>query len=92
MQHCKSYEFGDPYLYTYYIQGFLIPYLDDLRDQQKLKLGTKEILIPNQGTFIYNGELDDKGKACGKGSAVNQKLGIRLEGTWLNDKAHGISK
>ena len=89
MSKCKGFE-KDPYLYVYYIHGWLIPHLDQLRGQSKLKQGTKEIKIYAE-KCKYTGELDQKGLACGFGEAVT-KQGWQFRGTFMNDVAHGFCK
>ena len=58
MKECEGYESGKPDLYIYYIHGWLLPYLDGLREQKKLKQGTKQIRIDGK-TCKYTGEKDD---------------------------------
>ena len=45
-------------------------------------------------SWFYDGEVDQFGKTCGYGTikSKNEHLEIHIEGTWLNDEAHGISK
>ena len=42
-------------------------------------------------TFIYKGEVDSEGKACGYGIAKWDNM-QKIVGTWYDDKPHGISK
>ena len=56
MQECKTFE-DDPYLFTVYIHGWLLPTLEELRSQKKLKQGSKTIII-NGFECKYNGEVD----------------------------------
>ena len=39
MDECKLYEDGDPENYGRYVHGYLLPMLDQLRDDCKLKQG-----------------------------------------------------
>ena len=43
-----------------------------------------------QKTFIYKGEVDSEGKACGYGIAKWDNM-QKIVGTWYDDKPHGIS-
>ena len=46
------------------------------------------------GLWNYIGQLDKEGNATGFGKAFHEEilLGKSYEGTWLNDKLHGIGK
>ena len=39
----------------------------------------------------YEGDINDKGKPCGVGEAIDES-GFRWFGTWLDGKKHGSSK
>ena len=56
-------------------------------------LGHKTVEIDRK-LYEYSGELDADGKACGKGLATmtGSDCGVVFEGTWLNDRLHGIGK
>ncbi len=84
-QFCKeSIEY-----YTIYIVDYFEPWLDELRSQGKLKMGDKRIKR-NYGDWCnYKGELDEQGRACGRGRAT---YGHTYEGTFLDDARHGIGK
>ena len=40
MDFCKRFKYGDPALYVFYIHGFLLPYIAELRAQEKLVIDT----------------------------------------------------
>ena len=65
------------------------------------------VLNYTSGNYKYTGELDDKGKATGKGIAVNLKnteqdqndskendkpFVVSLEGTFMNGWPHGVCR
>ena len=90
MEDCKKFE-DDPYLFTIYIHGWLIPTFEELRSQNKLKKGEKTITI-NGFECKYTGEVDQDNKACGKGSAVSEnETSFKCVGTFFDDQAHGMS-
>ena len=89
MQECKGFE-QDPQLYVYYVQGWLIPQIEALREQGKLHIGKKEIEIEGK-EYGYDGELDEEEKACGLGKAKDVN-GQTHEGMFFNDQLHGHGK
>ena len=48
MEECKALEM-DPYLFVYYIQGFLLPHFEKLRAQGKLHEGDKKMELEGYG-------------------------------------------
>ena len=38
MDFCKRFEYGDPTLYVFYIHGWLLPHIAQLRAQNKLEM------------------------------------------------------
>ena len=90
MEECKALEM-DPYLFVYYIQGFLLPHFEKLRAQGKLHEGDKKMELEGYGWWWYTGELDANNNACGVGEAINA-VGEKWFGTFLDDKPQGIRK
>ena len=77
------------YLYFYLC---ILPYLDMLRQQNKLKHGNiKEVILPNLGECDYDGEMDESGNCVGLGTATHSN-GNKYYGTWLNNDFHGIGR
>ena len=74
---------------VYHIHGWLIPHFCQLRAQNKLKKGTKQIEIDGI-KFDYEGELDEYDKAYGEGIAEHED--IKLKVMTMNDKLHGLCK
>ena len=74
---------------VYHIHGWLIPHFCQLRAQNKLKQGTKQIEIEGI-KFDYVGELDEQNKAYGEGIAENDDIKLRV--MTMNDKIHGLCK
>ena len=75
---------------TAYINLCFLPYLDLLRQQNKLKQGKKEVEVDG---FVseYLGEMDESDNCIGVGTATD-KYGNKRYGTWLNDEMHGTCK
>ena len=103
MDHCKKLRGGDHGQYTLYIYGFLLPWLQEQREQGKLvkgkyisrfeiaHAGNKRFSL--RGTFDYVGELDREGNAAGFGVATRvSDKNHKFEGTFLNDKPEGVCK
>ena len=65
--------------------------LEMVRDYHLLNLyaGKAQITLYN-GTFNYEGELDEDDKPCGYGCTM--KYGIKFNGTWFDGKEHGVCK
>ena len=63
---------------------------------EKRKQNRKEHFSVGESEFDYVGEVDSNGRACGFGTAiarVNKDVyPIKLEGTWFEDKPHGVMK
>ena len=65
------------------LQSELSLRMDDRRDEEQTPFAT----------FLYEGELDHLGFACGEGRAVKKDdPNHTLTGTWHADKPHGICK
>ena len=61
------------------------------KDLTYKQTGKKTIIVGM--ALEYEGELDANGNACGHGVAKRtEPTPIEIEGTWLNDMKHGISK
>ena len=65
-----------------------LPLIDDLKQQNKIKKGKKEVKV--LGKCTYEGDLKD-GKCFGVGTAI-AKDGTKYSGTWMDDQRHGVSK
>ena len=90
MNFCQSFG-DDPELYVYYIQGWIIPLLDVLRAENKIKQGTTT--VRQEGTRPYKGEIDENNEAHGYGKTdENQhpRYNEQFTGMWQNNKPHGI--
>ena len=59
-----------------------------LSDEKEMILTIENTTL--QKTFIYKGEVDSEGKACGYGIAKWDNM-QKIVGTWYDDKPHGIS-
>ena len=65
MEFCKRFEYGDPSLYVFYIHGWLLPHIAQLRAQKKLELRKIEFKIedvyfrevPEVKKGTYSGEM-----------------------------------
>ena len=64
-EFCKNLDTKNhPELMVFYIHGWLIPHLEELRQQNKLHKGKKEVEIEGL-KHQYEGELNEQGKAYG---------------------------
>ena len=80
----------DPETVSLYFHLCILPYLDMLRQQNKLKHGKKQVeLFSNDAD--YEGEMDENGDCVGLGTAT-LKNGFKWYGTWLNNELHGIGR
>ena len=72
----------------------MIPLLEKLRKEGKLKKGVKQITDPSGEAYDYVGEIDDNGIACGFGTAtkIDNNLGKKYTGTFLFDNFEGLGK
>ena len=57
-----------PETMTLYFHLHILPYLDMLRQQNKLKHGKKKVF---DGNADYDGEIDDNGDCTGVGTAAH---------------------
>ena len=80
----------DPVRMTAYIHLCFLPYLDMLRQQNKLKQGKKKVKVDGEDAD-YEGEMDENGDCLGIGTATWYK-DTKHYGTWLNNERHGTSK
>ena len=80
----------DPETMTGYFHLCILPNLDMLRQQNKLKHGKKKVKIFGRDAD-YDGEMDENGDCVGVGTATTMG-GIKHYGTWLNNKLHGICR
>ena len=55
--------------YSLYCHGYLIPKLQELRKQGRLKQGSRNVRDEMNRWIKYQGEVDEEGKACGEGVA-----------------------
>ena len=64
-----------------------MPQITQLRVQNKLKQGKKEVTIDGLKCW-YTGELNEENKCCGRGKASGPLLDY--EGTFFDDNPHGV--
>jgi len=69
MSDCKSYE-NDWTKFSMYIHGYWIPFLQKEKEEGRLKEGTVTFRI-FQHDVIYEGLLDEDGKAYGWGTCTS---------------------
>ena len=82
----------DPETMAGYLHLYLFPYLNMLRQQNKLKHGKKKIKISGVANECdYDGEMDENGDCVGLGTATKLN-GSKRYGTWLNNELHGIGR
>ena len=81
----------DPEQWTRYTHLCILPRLDMLRHQNKLKHVTKKIKLFGSIDANYDGEEDENGAITGLGTATDE-YGTKFFGTWLNGAGHGIRK
>jgi len=74
---CEDCKIGDATNYSYYAHGKFLPWIQNQRDKNKLRIGESIVRIEPFGNFDYYGEIDDKGKACGSGVAIRDKHILR---------------
>ena len=75
--------------YTVYLLGCFEPCLNMLRQKDQLRIGKKQIkLVFELNKWDYEGEIDEKGFACGFGTVVHD--GETYTGTWLLDRFEGV--
>ena len=53
--------------YSMFVIDFLIPFIDGKRKRKELRFDKKQFDYEDGKQFIYEGELDENGKACGRG-------------------------
>ena len=70
-RQCLEYRDKGWETYSYYVHGYLLPLLEKLRKEGKLKKGVKQITDPSGEVYDYVGEIDDNANACGFGTATN---------------------
>ena len=69
MEECRNYRDKSWETYALYVHGYLLPTLDKMRSDGKLKRGHRLIEIDDEGDlYDYDGELDEEGNACGYGT------------------------
>ena len=88
MQYMSLHE--DPRRMTAYIHLCFLPYLDMLRQQNKLKQGKRKVEVVGRD-WDYEGEMDGNDDCVGLGTATDE-YGTKYYGTWLNNERHGTSK
>ena len=62
---------------------------------EKRQQNRKDHLQIGELEFDYVGEVNSNGQACGFGTAIargKDVYPIKLEGTWFEDKPHGVMK
>lgn len=90
MQSYKEYQFDEPEHYSLYVHGYWIPWIKQQREMGELKQGQKYLAIGGS-KYLYTGEIDELGEACGLGIALGvQDPSWRFEGTFNFDSAHGV--
>ena len=77
-----------PETFSWYIQVALLPELTSLRTLKRLEAGSKKIKIGDE-EYLYEGETYC-GEAYGSGIARSTTSKRSYEGTFKNDKPHGI--
>ena len=80
----------DPETMTGYFHLHILPSLDMLRQQNKLKHGKKKINSYGFGNADYEGEMDENGDCVGIGTAANEHG--KYYATWLDNKLQGMSR
>ena len=95
---------ANPKLYCFYVHGYLLPYLEQLRADGKLTTGKntfsililkivkKEISLDGEGGWVYEGEVDENGRMCGDGLLQGGPFKLKLFSTFLKGQLHGIRK
>ena len=82
--------------YTTFIKEFLNPLIDGRRREKQFHIGWKKLTDENGQGWLYEGELNNKDQAYGKGKLVeistekNESERIRYEGTFYCDKMEGF--
>ena len=61
-----------PETMTGYFHLHILPYLEMLRQQNKLKHGKKKIIVDRWADCDYEGEMDENGDCVGVGTATNE--------------------
>ena len=75
---------------AYHIHGWLLYHFEELKQQDKLQEGKKEMKIDG-GKYQYEGLLAGN-KAYGHGAAIDPRDGDQLDCTFINDEIHGLCK
>ena len=88
-ESCKKRE-KDPYKYSLYVHGYLIPWFNSLRESGETKDSVNKSISIGGEQFEYKGHIDKKGQACGFGKASSR--GASYVGTFLADVPHGFCK